>query len=148
MRRPDFVDRDFARLLVHAHFGNLRCVGIRWRWTDPRAFVLAATRFWWRSIGAGSGECAVEINSCNDGLLECHPVLRAFVFALLLQRTAQYLPFDPAASRSLGMCGAGALAPEISPVNLVIAEHQLVRRALHLSSRSRGNLLLHFFCGT
>src|SRR5947208_2230554 len=101
MRGPDFVYRDFARVFVHADFGDLGGVRVSRGRPDAGAFVLAAARFRRRSVRAGTGEGTVKINRSDDRLLEGHGVFRTFVFALLLQRSAKNLTFDSATHRSL-----------------------------------------------
>ena len=96
VRRPDFVNGDFAGLFVDADFGHLRGIGIRGRRPDAGAFVLAAASFERRSVGTGAGQRAVEIDGSDHRFFEGHRVLRAFVFALLLQRSAKDLAFDAA----------------------------------------------------
>ena len=100
VRCPDFVDGDFAGLFVHADFGNLGRVGISRRRSDACAFVLAAAGILRRRVGTGSAERAVEVDGGDHGFLERQLIFGAFVFALLLQRTAQDLAFDPARDRS------------------------------------------------
>ena len=96
VRGPDFVHRDFAGVFIDADFGNLRRIGIRRRRTNATAFVFASARFRRRSVRTGAGERAVKIDGGDYGFFEGHPLLRAFFFALLLQRSAQDLAFDAA----------------------------------------------------
>src|ERR1022692_3978220 len=99
MRGPDFVDSDFACIFVHADFGHLGRVGIRWRGSNPGAFVFAAARIWRRGVGTRAGQSAVEVDGGDYGFFEGHPIFWAFVLAFLLQGSAQDLSFDAATDR-------------------------------------------------
>ena len=105
MSCPYFVYRHFPGVFIHADFGHLRRIRICRRWSDPGAFVLAATRFRRRSIGPGTGKGAMEINGRDHRLFEGQEVFLAFLLPLLLERTAKYLALHSPTDRDRSLCG-------------------------------------------
>ena len=114
MRRPDFVHRNFAGLFVHTDLGNLRRIGICGRRSYAAAFVFAATRFRRRRIRTCASQRSMKVDRRHNRFFKCHPILRAFFFALLLQRTSQNLPFDASAHRSARLRNFRILLPDLS----------------------------------
>ena len=78
------MHRHFAGLFIDADFSHLRRIRICRRRSHAGAFVLATAGFLRGRIGSSPAQCSVEVNRGHNRLLEGHPILRPFVFPLLL----------------------------------------------------------------